>query len=427
MALPVSFRYFLARLSPLARPLVLSSSLFLVLIGIFLWEYRNNPDWFGAYSPEETDRPTENLDLSQFTPEEQSAIAEIDNLSVLFNEIDVSGSTPTSEATAEGPQSLLQQLLGSGNPIDSGRERSGTSAQPFQRYLEQYQFLGGQRQVDAAPPNLQGVFRQPAVPRAGTTSFATGSPQAFGTAPTFGSSQVSGASQPFGAGQAQTGVNAQGQALSALGQALLDLTNPGDSAAASRTAASGRTTTTTAPNAQAADAERTATSSPQPGTAQPSLLNGGQANAPGTTAGSNAVYIPGIPYPVLPTTPNMSPPPGTTGYVPPSSLNLRPPGTTGANSASPNAASGFPAPIPGFPTAPTVPTAGGAPLDLSRPDVGAAAGSAFPSPTPVVPNASQPFQTIGPEPYAIPRPPGSYTGGGYIYTFSNPNGPSAGF
>ncbi|HEY9889878.1 MAG TPA: hypothetical protein V6D02_15845, partial [Candidatus Obscuribacterales bacterium] len=126
------------------------------------------------------------------------------------------------------------------------------------------------------------------------------------------------------------------------------------------------------------------------------------------------VTIPGVSFPVLPTLPQMSPPPGTTGYTPPASLNLLPPisGST--------APSGFPA--TGVPSAGGVATPTGATgvAPLTTPQVDVSNGYVTPY-APVVPPTPAP--TVNPSPFGVPRPPGSNIGGGYINTFSNPSSP----
>ncbi|MBD0336729.1 MAG: hypothetical protein ICV62_14670, partial [Cyanobacteria bacterium Co-bin13] len=111
-------------------------------------------------------------------------------------------------------------------------------------------------------------------------------------------------------------------------------------------------------------------------------------------------------------TPQMSPPPGTTGYVPPAVLNLPAPGSLSNPAAAP-----LPPPAPGTPdlspTNPGQPLPGnpmGAPNNTVLPP---ATGSVYDTPA-----------VVTPPPFSAPRPPGSHVGGGYIYTFSDPNGPA---
>ncbi|NJN01169.1 MAG: hypothetical protein HC816_01085 [Leptolyngbyaceae cyanobacterium RM1_1_2] len=108
----------------------------------------------------------------------------------------------------------------------------------------------------------------------------------------------------------------------------------------------------------------------------------------------------------IPTTPGMSPLPGTTGYTLPPTLNLAPSsypqGNAYTNLATP---SGLPQNRPDF---------SGLPNRSAAPVLPPSSGSQYSQPQ--VPQTSVPF--------AVPRPPGSYIGGGQIQTFSNPLGSS---
>lgn len=107
----------------------------------------------------------------------------------------------------------------------------------------------------------------------------------------------------------------------------------------------------------------------------------------------------------IPTTPNMSPPPGTTGYTPPATLNLAP-----NNYPSGNAYTNLT--TPGLPQ--TQPRFNGLPNRSATPTLPTSPGSQYIQPQPQFNNSS-----------SVPRPPGSYIGGGEIQTFSNPLGSSS--
>ncbi len=115
--------------------------------------------------------------------------------------------------------------------------------------------------------------------------------------------------------------------------------------------------------------------------------------------------LPGVNQRFIRTTPQMSPPPGTTGYTPPPGLAPSPvPVAPAAGAAAPAALDlNFEAPVvtPGSPG-----------QGRSQP-VAIDSGLATPPPP------TQPE----PAPFSAPRPPGVYTGNGYINTFANPSGP----
>jgi hypothetical protein len=112
--------------------------------------------------------------------------------------------------------------------------------------------------------------------------------------------------------------------------------------------------------------------------------------------------LPGVNQRFIRTTPQMSPPPGTTGYTAPP--NLAPPSTT-----------------------PAIPAPAALDLDLGNPAVAPAVGSE--AGRSQLPSTSSTFNTTAPPtqpspaPFSAPRPPGVYTGNGYINTFANPSGP----
>lgn len=385
MAVPSSLRAFLARFRLLTNPLVLSSGVFLVLLGIFVWEYATHPEWFDTYS-QEGDGPNQNVDLSGLTPEEQAEVANIDNLSLLFessqDSTDASqAETFLSEENGDS-DSLLNQLLAQSAPSTS-EESLSDSDNPFAQYLEQYQFVGADNsgQTDGS----SNPFADTTIGRRSQADATTGSGR--NGLPALGQSQA-------------TTTSPEQAAVSPLAQALRQL-SAGTSA--------GTTTTTSTVGASSQ-------SSPQ-SAGEESATNAPTADGRNTfqdgTQGfpSRTVTIPGVASPFLPTTPQMSPPPGTTGYTPPPSFTPTTPGS-GASNLAPTTGSG----IPGLGSAGN--------LDLSAPQVDASAGFQTPSGTPSgsQPSAATPPAT-SPSPFSVPGPPGSYIGGGYINTFSNPSAP----
>ena len=113
--------------------------------------------------------------------------------------------------------------------------------------------------------------------------------------------------------------------------------------------------------------------------------------------------LPGVDQRFIRTTPQMSPPPGTTGYTPPPGLAPSP--------ATAATAQGAIAPA-------------GLNLDFAAPVTAPVGGQVrSPQPSTFNNNLTAPAQPV-PAPFSAPRPPGVYTGNGYINTFSNPSGPT---
>ena len=138
-------------------------------------------------------------------------------------------------------------------------------------------------------------------------------------------------------------------------------------------------------------------------TGQPEIIEG-------TIPGSNLTFIRTIP--------DMSPPPGTTGYTPPPALNLSPAtlssGNAFTNLTAPQAAS----PSSGIPSL----TSGQSGLTGDTGGVGVPS-SVLPPTTGTQLQPQIEGLTFEESPFSVPREPGRYVGGGYINTFSNPGAP----
>lgn len=376
MALSNWLRLAFNRLRYLTKPVPLASTLGLLLVGLFVWEYRQHPEWFGTYSEEET-LPNTDLDLSGLTPTEQAAVADIDNLSLLMNELGVdSGGVPSIQALVKGDaaqqNTALQELLALNTPTDSG---SAANASPFAQYLEQYRFGG----------------------RAYDPAIATDSSDSL-------VSKNSGASDPVG-GQAASQI----EVLNPLAFALQNQSTA--------IADTGNQTSITASEEEARSLETFSFDNTDESEANdPTPLSPGEFS-------DQLVTIPGVEFPVLSTLPQMSPPPGSTGYVPPASLELMPPlVSTGSTRSFPSSGTSFLTPATSTGTLNLSPQTGNVP-DFGTPSVDVSNGYISPY-APVVPSAIPSSATTVPSPFSVQRPPGSHIGGGYIHTFSNPNGPS---
>ncbi|MEM6521164.1 MAG: hypothetical protein AAF722_17735 [Cyanobacteria bacterium P01_C01_bin.70] len=358
----------LKRLRFLTRPVPLASSLAALLLAVFVWDYLRHPEWFGAYENTEGG-PNADLDLSGLTPEEQAAVSGIDNLTLLFNELGTESSAiPQLQALAEDSEeaqnAFINETLALSQPNGNG---SALGSSPFTRYLEQYQFGGRAPSSNAAAP------RNGSTSILGLSFGQQESGNQFATE-TESDNPLTRALQ-----------NQSGQIISTQAEADTPLSNE---LQAQSTTAEGNES----------DFETAAS----------------QEELPPGEFSSQTVTIPGVNFPVLPTSPQMSPPPGTTGYTPPASLELMPP-LPGRNATSTGTSSLVPssAGVPDLSSSTAVPS-------LNSPNVDVSGGFVTPL-TPAVPTATpQPV----PAPFTAPRAPGTYTGGGYIHTFSNPSGPS---
>lgn len=88
---PAFWRYFGARLKPFTRPLFLGSVGFLTLSGIAIYEYWKRPDWL----QNQIEQPLEavfgsrdNRAIPQVAEEDLAAVADIDNIELLLQEIE---------------------------------------------------------------------------------------------------------------------------------------------------------------------------------------------------------------------------------------------------------------------------------------------------------------------------------------------------
>ncbi|MBD1915623.1 MULTISPECIES: hypothetical protein [Cyanophyceae] len=147
-----------------------------------------------------------------------------------------------------------------------------------------------------------------------------------------------------------------------------------------------RSSASTAPPSEVTSAERTPVTEATPTdnlTPSPWMVEGS---------------LPGVDQRFIRTTPQMSPPPGTTGYTLPPAL--------------------APSPSVVAPVAPATLN-----LDFGTPTAAPSAGVTAQPPTGIPSNTPSSPPQPEPAPFSAPRPPGVYTGNGYINTFSDPSGP----
>ncbi|MEM9904686.1 MAG: hypothetical protein AAF921_06660 [Cyanobacteria bacterium P01_D01_bin.44] len=268
MSLPAVLRYLPARLRPLQNPVVWMPALALAFVGIFAWEYKNHPEWL-QWNGVDSQTALE----TGLTPEEQAGIAEIDTLDLLINEAN------SNSPAASSPEAIdLETASETEPPAQSiGQAPTQDQATPFADYLAQYQLPGG---------SANGA--NTAVQASSSTSPSLQAASGSNTS----NSNLFLLSQPTSASQD-----------SALSRAL------SDRAAANST--------------QPADSPQASQTRPNLTDSAESAESAGTNNLPLNQSGVIRGQLPNNPnVNFIRTTPAMSPPPGTTGYQPPASINL---------------------------------------------------------------------------------------------------------
>ncbi|MEL6855500.1 MAG: hypothetical protein AAFO83_10390 [Cyanobacteria bacterium J06607_13] len=278
MATPAFLRYLPSRLKPLGNPAVWAPLTVFTLLSIFIWEYHKNPDWFNR-GPIGQITPASNL-----TPEEEARLSEIDNLDVLIDGSRAPSDTEAVTSQIDPGSPIAEEAEGSADDADTSL---AARENPFAEYEAEYQFSG--------TPNPA------ALSTSGTITPAT-SP--LGNSPTgnegFGASgnRPAGSSGRFNFGNGLVNADSP-NTNSALSQAL----NRQSAAQAAES---------DAPNSQnGARPVRPDTSGVQ------NLPTGGSSAAPSALPPTG-----NVPTTFIPTTPDMSPPVGTTGYQAPASSSL---------------------------------------------------------------------------------------------------------
>lgn len=273
MRLPPVIRYLPARLAPLANPFVWMPICALGITGIFIWEYRNHPEWLQWSAPDY--ESNNNLGL---TPDEQGALAELDNLSVLLNETQSS-----SPATSQEPPQP-----NSPEPATAPEEQDETNtADLLAGYFEQYGLNRGLERAQPSPsPSATNALRNSEA--SSTALIPSSSDSLIGAYQGLGLTPTTASESPLAAAIRQRAAT------------------PVQSAAENRPE---RQLTPESVNSAGVGSEPDPT--PLGNTAIPGQEELVQGGLPG---------VAGLSF--IRTTPNMSPPPGTTGYTPPASLGL---------------------------------------------------------------------------------------------------------
>jgi len=363
------------RLRFFTRPLPLASAVGALLLGVFVWDYLRHPEWFGAFE-EDGSGPNEEANLTGLTSEERAAAAGLDSLTVLMNELGVEpGNNPRIQALSDEDSADQSSLLDGALALSQANNNSSSSIapSPFADYLQQYQFGRNSLAPESSPNDAGGQFG----------SIRTNS---FGN-PTATTEQRS--INPLAAALLnQSGLSGavSSQSNSPLANELRSLSN-------------------NAPQVSETETEMT----------EKTTGENEQITLPPGEFSSQITTIPGVDFRVLPTLPQMSPPPGTTGYTPPASLDLMPPLPGSTNSTSRTAATSNSG-LTGTSLGTEMPNIDASNVDVSNgyvtPYAPTGAGTTTAPVTPAVP-----------QPFTAPRAPGVYTGNGYINTFANPSSP----
>ncbi|NEP16324.1 MAG: hypothetical protein F6J97_05390 [Leptolyngbya sp. SIO4C1] len=268
MRLPAVLRYLPARLRPLRNPVVWMPALALAFVGIFAWEYRNHPEWLQWGGPAGV--PSTETGL---TPEEEAIIAEIDTLDVLLNEASIN----RPGAPIENPTEAAETT---GLPEAETAAAPAEQSTPFADYLAQYQF-GRTGAVQGANSLQAGSNRSTQLPQANGSTVQND---------LFLLPEQSTAAAPPAESVLSQAISRRAAATAADDEAPAAAENP------------------TLPSA-ASDIETNASE-----TAAPAPISQ-QGVVPGSLPGNGNISF-------IRTTPEMSPPPGTTGYQPPASINF---------------------------------------------------------------------------------------------------------
>lgn len=273
MRLPPSVRYLPSRLTFASNPWLWLGLLLTGIVGLAAWEYRQNPGQLPWQVSSKSSRPAADVTSSAVTREslsadEEAIAAELDNVELLLAQLD----SDVTALTTGGEESAAASLNATADNVDGSSNESNVDR--LNRYVDEYRFPGtGARDAD-----VQAIIPVQK-PRDSVLTFQ------------------------------QTPDN--GQTVSVLEDALarLELTSRSDNPTVSS-----ETTAESAPSGAAADATDDTNDA---AASAPTTFSFGQLDqsevVPGSLDGLNQSFIR--------TTPNMSPPPGTTGYVPPASLS----------------------------------------------------------------------------------------------------------
>lgn len=274
------FKYLPARLKPLGKPAVWIPLTVVTLAGAFAWEYHNHPEWFKP-APLTAIAPG-----SELTAEEAAQLSEFDTLDVLLN----------SAKAPEGTETVTSQI----NPDIPNQVEAQSDTQTA---------------IDPATSSVRGEnnpfdgsFEAYPIPGARTTG---------------SSASISAAQSPLYSDAATSSPDASAGAVPSSGS---DRFNFGDGLVNPAAPSTNSALSEALNRRDAARASEASSSAPDENEVSPSAVNGeGASRQPGIINSTNGSALPAansVPGPFIRTTPQMSPPVGTTGYQPPASSSL---------------------------------------------------------------------------------------------------------
>ena len=275
MRLPPSVRYLPSRFQVALNPWLWLGILLTGVVGVYAWQYRQDsgqlPWQIGATGLGSSgDATSTDVLLESLTPEEQAVAAELDNIELLLAQLDSDVSALTTGGDASAAAALNEALA------DAPEVSSESSVERLTRYIDEYSFVG----TNARGSNPQATRSNAPIPL-----------------------QREHPPQPASVAEAQT-ATALAESFAARQQQI----EQGLSANSEAEQPASRADITRAPvtGLPAETAGEVVTDD------QSSFVFDQTGVVPGSLDGLNRTFIR--------TTPNMSPPPGTTGYVPPASL-----------------------------------------------------------------------------------------------------------
>lgn len=158
---PASLRYLKARLQPFGRPAFWASACGLLLLLLFAWEFWENPNWLSSLGRNQSDNSANSTAERQLSSEDLAAIgADIDNSSVLSNEIDLRGDLPILTPPKK-------------------KTRTSNSSEGFFAQFTRQQAQADSKQEQKSP-TLMGTFQQA---QNSTNPFATSAQENLNTNP----------------------------------------------------------------------------------------------------------------------------------------------------------------------------------------------------------------------------------------------------
>lgn len=278
MRLPPSVRYLPSRFQVALNPWLWLGILLTGVVGVYAWQYHQGsgqlPWQIGATGLGSSgDATSTDVLLESLTPEEQAVAAELDNIELLLAQLDSDVSALTTGGDASAAAALNEALA------DAPEISSESSVERLTRYIDEYSFVG----TNARGANPQDTRSNAPIPLQREQPPQSASVEEAQTAAALAESFAARQQQLEQARSANSGTEP-----------------PAAGADVTRAPVTGSPTETAATEGGVMTDEQSSFVFDQTGV------------IPGSLDGLNRTFIR--------TTPKMSPPPGTTGYVPPASL-----------------------------------------------------------------------------------------------------------